>query len=335
MNDMSGFPAPEQLGFGLYLAPNVVSATHDGRSWSAPAVLRRDDARLPVCNGAVQYGLSVFEGLKAYRLPDGSAALFRPADHAQRLAASAPRLALPEVDDALFLESCRLAVRAHDALLPPPGRGSLYLRPTICADDETLGLKRAERHRYTVAVTPCADPPLKTLRLWAEPELIRAAPGGLGAVKTAANYAAGMGGLLRARERGYDDVCWLDAREHRFLGEAGTMNLFVQVGNKLLTPPLDGTILAGVTRRSILALAREMGIVVEERAIPLEELSDGRGGEAFGCGTAARVVRIGQIGDEQRRLDFAEGPLVPRLAARLKDAQEGSTASHAEWRVAV
>lgn len=333
------WPEPEMLGFGAFLGPYLVDCVHEGTGWSAPQVVPRDAVRLPIASGGLQYGLSVFEGLKAYRAPKGGVHLFRPQDHARRLVASARRLALPPVDEALFLETCRRAVQVHEALLPPTGRGSLYLRPTIYAEEEALGLRPATRHRYSVAVTACSDPPLKSLRLWAEPELIRAAPGGLGAAKTGANYAAGLGGLLRAREQGFDDVVWLDALTHRELGEAGTMNLFVQLGDTLLTPALDGTILAGVTRASLLALARDAGLKVEERRIALEELAtaeaEGRLGSAFGSGTAARLVRITEIGDGRRTIRFGENDLPERLFAQLKAVQEGTSAAHPDWRVAV
>jgi len=335
----AGWPAPEALGFGQHLGPYLVSSTHEGERWSAPQLYARDDAKLAIASGGLQYGLSVFEGLKAYRGADGGIHLFRPREHGQRLQASAQRLHLPPVDEALFLHSCALAVRVHEALLPPQGRGALYLRPTIHADEEGLGLKRAARHRYTVMVTPCSDPPLKSLRMWAEGELIRAAPGGLGAAKTGANYAAGLSGLLRARERGYDDVIWLDAATHRWLGEAGTMNLFVQIGGQLRTPPLDGTILAGITRDSLLQLAREAGIEAVEQAISLDELriaaAAGTLGCAFGCGTASRIVQIVAIGSATGEIAVPDNGLPGQLAARLKAVQEDATAGHGDWRVAI
>lgn len=333
------WPQPEQLGFGAYLAPLLISCEQDGRDWSTPEVLPRDSARLAIASGALQYGLSVFDGLKAYRAPDGGMHLFRPQDHARRLAASAQRLCLPETSDELFLQTCRMAVQMHEAFLPPHGRGSLYLRPTIHADEEGLGLKRASRYRYTVVVTPCSDPPLKTLDMWAEPEFIRAAAGGLGAAKTGANYAAGLGGLMRARERGYDDVIWLDAAEHRWLGEAGTMNLYVQIGGQLLTPPLDGTILAGVTRDSLRQIARGAGLEIAETAVSLEELRaaarNGQLGCAFGSGTAARIAVIRQIGTPTGDIPVPDNGLPQRLAMQLKAVQEGGVPDFPQWRVPV
>lgn len=234
---------------------------------------------------------------------------------------------------------CQLAVQVHVRYLPPHGRGALYLRPTLYAEEETLGLRAARRHRLSVIATPCSDPPLKTLRLWAEPELIRAAPGGLGAVKAGANYAAGLGGLLRAREHGYDDVVWLDALTHRHLGEAGTMNLFVQIGQEWVTPPLDGTILPGVTRDSLMRLLRAEGITVSEQVLSLDDLATaamaGQLGTALGTGTAARVARISEIGDGVRTIRFPDTGLAAHLQAALRQVQEGGSQALRAWRVPV
>ncbi|MEC9358361.1 MAG: branched-chain-amino-acid transaminase [Pseudomonadota bacterium] len=340
MSSASGLPRPEALGFGRYLGPHVVTAEHDGARWSALQLSPREALGAPVASAAVQYGLSVFEGLKAYRGAEGGVHLFRPQAHAHRFAASAARLGLPTVDEALFVESCAMAVDAHRKLLPPYGRGSLYLRPTIHADEEFLGLRRAQRHRYSVVVSACSDPAMKRLRLWAEPQLIRAAVGGLGAAKTGANYAAGLTGLMHAQAKGYDDVVWLDAATHTRLGEAGSMNLFVRIGSRLLTPPLDGCILAGITRDSLLQMARRSGLDAVECDISLDDLAvaqqRGELGGAFGCGTAARVAAIDEIGDAERSIRFsAQDDCVTELCAALKDVQEGATVDWPQWRHAL
>jgi branched-chain amino acid aminotransferase len=332
-------PQPEALGFGQYLAPCVVESEHAGQGWSVPRTLPLSQARSPIASGGLQYGLSVFEGLKAYRGPDGRAHLFRPQAHAERLCASAARLGLPALDPALFLRLCREAVRVHEAWLPPHGRGSLYLRPTLYADEEALGFRAAHRHRVTVVVTPSSDPPVKTLTLWAEAELTRAAPGGLGAAKTGGNYAAGLLGLLRARERGCDDVAWLDALRHENLAEAGTMNLFVEVDHQWCTPPLDGTILSGVTRDSLIAILRGEGLEVRERVLSLPELlrleRAGRVGAALGTGTAARIVRIASIRGLDGSLRLRDVGHAERFAAQLKSIQEGASDRFPEWRISI
>ncbi|MGH8444375.1 MAG: branched-chain amino acid aminotransferase [Solimonas sp.] len=334
------WPEPEALGFGQRLGPYLVHAQHgDDSGWHAPTISARSALPVPVASGGLQYGFSVFEGLKAFRDPDGNIHLFRPRDHARRLQQSARRLVMPEPSEELFLTLCQLAVQVHAKYVPPHGRGSLYLRPTLYAEEDALGFRPATRHRLAVAVTPCSDPAPKSVRLWAEPELIRAAPGGIGAAKTGGNYAAGLAGLQRARERGYDDVVWLDVLTRRELAEAGTMNIFVQIGDEVLTPPLDGTILAGITRDSVLRLLRAEGVHVSEQRISLDELAAaqmaGQLGTAFGVGTAARLVGIAEIGDGERAIRFTDTGLGARLYDALKQVQEGGTRALREWRVAV
>lgn len=335
-----GWPEPEELRFGQYLAPLVVLADHSlVQGWSPLRVVPLAEARTPLASGGVQYGLSVFEGLKAYRDAEGVAHLFRPRAHAERLRASAARLGLPALSEERFLEACRLATRIHDAFLPPHGRGALYLRPTIYADEQALGFRVATRHQLAMIVMPCCDPPLKTLRLWAEPELTRAALGGLGAAKTGGNYAAGLLGMLRAKEQGCDEVGWLDAAMHSKLAEAGTMNLFIEIDRVWCTPPLDGTILAGVTRDSLMQLLRAAGRSVQERELDLRELvaleRAGRVGGAVGTGTAARVVRIGSIRGPQHAVQFRDVGHAQRFCRMLKEAQEGASEGMKEWRVPV
>lgn len=334
------WPAPEQLGFGRVLAPLALCSDHHADTgWSPLRVQPLAQAQAPVACGGLQYGLSVFEGLKAYRDGHGRAQLFRPLEHAARLRASAARLAMPAPDTALFLAACRLAVRVHEAFLPPPGRGSLYLRPTVLADEQGLGFRQARSHRLVLVVTPASDPALKTVNLWAEPELSRAAAGGVGAAKTGGNYAAGLLGLIRAREQGCDDVAWLDAHTHSQLAEAGTMNLFVQIDGRWHTPPLDGTILAGITRDSLMQLLHTAGQPVREHALNLAKLAElqraGRLGAAIGCGTASRILRIASIRGPGTALRFEDEGGVEALNRRLKAVQENSAAERADWRVAV
>lgn len=314
------------LPFGQTLSAAVLYCEHDGSAWNAPGPARLQDLAVPLAGPALQYGLSVFEGLKAYRAEDTSVHLFRPQDHARRLRASAERLGLPAVPEALFLHACaEITGRLADDI-PDHGQGALYLRPTLYALDQTLGLRPAVRHGFAVVGNPCADPAFKSLRLWAEPDLIRAAPGGLGGIKTAANYAAGLGGLLRARTEGYDDVLWLDAATHRWLGEAGSMNIFAEIDGMLVTPPLDGTILPGVTRAQVLNLAPEIGIPVMERALSLDELVQaagaGRLGSLFGTGTASRVVSISRIANADVSIAAGSDVTARRVYDRLKHCQE-------------
>ncbi len=331
------WPAPEELGFGQLLGPAAVTIEHEReRGWLAPALMPRRKTRAEVASGAIQYGLSIFEGLKAYRGPDESVHVFRARAHAQRFRQSAERLALPVLDEELFVAAVGSAVRVHERFVPPHRRGSLYVRPTLFASEERLGVRAAERHCFATVVSPASNPPVRPVRLWAEQELVRAAPGGLGAAKTGANYAAGLLASKRARERGCDDVLWLDALEHRFLAEAGTMNVFVVFSEGVATPPLDDTILAGITRDSSLALLSSLGVSVEERAIALDELAEAAARDAllevFGVGTAARLADVAEIRHRRGVLRPRGGELGTRLRRALADLQDGAGSDPFGWR---
>jgi branched-chain amino acid aminotransferase len=321
--------------------PFVVACEHEqGRGWSAPSVSPRAAATLPIATGGLQYGLSVFEGLKAFHAPDGSLSLFRPLDHALRLQRSARQLRLPDVPTDLLMDMARRAVEVHRHWTPPHRRGSLYLRPTLYAGEQSLGLRVARRHGLCIVATPCSTPdPTVHKRLWAERGRVRASVDGLGAAKTAANYAASIYGAEAARDRGYDDALWLDAAEHRFLAEAGTMNLFVVLRDRVLTPPLDGSILAGITRDSLLQLLRDRGIAVEESPISLQELlrwqQEGELREIFGAGTAARVAPVSEVAWDEGRVVVPGGTLTMELSQRLADLQEGVAEDLHGWRAPV
>ena len=335
----ASLPEPKALGFGLYMAPFAVSAMHEtGEGWSAPEVLPRAALGLELASGALQYGLSVFEGAKAYRTSDGGLHLFRAREHIARLQRSAARLCLPDIDEAALMKMLLRAVEVHRDWVPPAGRGSLYLRPTLFACEEGLGLRTASRHRLVVLASPASNPLCAPKRLWAERELIRAADGGLGAAKTAANYAASLLGAQRARLRGFDDALWLDAREHRYLGEAGAANLFVALDDRVLTPALDGSILAGITRDSVIALLREAGHRVEETFISLDDLQgwqqSGRLREVFGVGTAVRLFPVAEIAWGEASVRPSASVLSAWLVRRLAEVQEASSADWPQWRQA-
>lgn len=334
-------PEPEALSFGRYLAPFVVVAEHDAQQgWLPLEVLPRHAVRLDIASGGLQYGLSVFEGLKAYRDANDGLHLFRPDAHCQRLAHSARQLHLPVMPDELLMSMMRRAVDVHRDHVPPHRRGALYLRPTLYALEEGLGLKASARHALCIVATPCsATSVAPARRLWAERELIRAAPGGLGTAKTAANYAASMLGAQRARARGYDDALWLDAAEHRYLAEAGTMNLFIVLRDRVLTPPLDACILAGITRDSVLRRLADRGVPVEQRPIALDDLlewqSRGELLECFGSGTAAGIAPIAEIGWDTACVRSIDTQWSTLLARQLADDQNGVAADAHGWRVAV
>lgn len=332
----SALPEPEALGFGAHLGPWIVEVAHEaGRGWGVPRIVAREDGRIDLATGGLQYGLSVFEGLKAFRGPDGSACLFRPREHARRLSRSAERLAMPTVPECLFMDLAWCALQLHRDWLPPHGRGSLYLRPTLFACEEGLGLREASRHVLAIIATPCSQPARKPKRLWAERELVRAAPGGIGAAKTGGNYAASLLGMRQARACGYDDVLWLDAAERRWMGEAGTANLFVALDERILTPPLDGSILPGITRDCVIELLKARGHRVEETSIALEWLlvwsAQGRLREIFCTGTAVRITPVEEIAWNRGAVRAPAGPLTEELDRSLSGIQEATVPDTRGW----
>ncbi len=276
---------------------------------------------------ALHYGQTIFEGMKAFWRPNGQRALFRPADHARRFNSSARRMAMPTLPGEDFVAALEALVRVDSAWVPRARGHSLYLRPFMIAAEAGLGNRPAEEYLFAVIGTPArpassAEP--KPLRLWIASEHIRAAPGGTGAAKCGGNYGGSYVAQRRAAANDCDDVVWLDARERRYIEEAGGCNLFfvesTTEGPRLRTPPLSGTLLAGVTRDSILRLAGWLGYPVSEEPLTLEEWEqscrDGRITETFACGTFRAIVPVGHVVSAQREWpvgDGAAGPVTSRL----------------------
>lgn len=335
-------PAEDDLGFGRHFTDHLLRADWTPEAgWHDPAVVPYAALAVDPALSAIHYGQSIFEGLKAFRRPDGGLALFRPRDHAERFARSARRLAMPPVPPELLLEGTRALLR-EDAGWMPRGPGTaLYLRPVLFASEAFLGVRASRRYTVLVFASPVGAyfAEERPLRIWAERTRTRAAPGGLGAVKAAANYVASLLPAEEAKARGFDQVLWLDALEHRWLEEIGTMNVFARVGGTLVTPPLSGTILAGVTRDSILTLARARGAPVEERPISLDELAaahrEGRLEELFGTGTAAVVSPIGELAWEEQALRLPAPRASLALREELVAIQRGEAPDARGWMEAV
>jgi branched-chain amino acid aminotransferase len=325
------------FGFGAPLLEQMLLIEHrEGSGWGEAELLPRRAGDVPLASAAVQYGLSCFEGLKALRAPDQTVHLFRADQHGARLRVSCERLCLPVLPERDFVAHLAAFVRAHEAKVPAHGEGALYLRPTIAALEEFLGVRPAKHHLFGLVGTPVPKPASKPLHLLIEREFIRAAPGGVGAAKTGGNYAAGLLGSERAKQRGLDQVIWLDALERRYLAEAGVMNVFVVLGDEVVTPPLDGTILAGVTRDSCLTLLRAWGIKANERAVSLDELvraqRRGEFREAFGTGTAACVVPIARMVGADEELKPKATAIGTRLREAVEAIQDGRAPDPYGWR---
>ncbi|GAB3906359.1 branched-chain amino acid aminotransferase [Microbispora bryophytorum subsp. camponoti] len=288
------------------------------------------------------YAQELFEGLKAYRQPNGSIVAFRPYANAARFNQSALRMAMPELPEETFVESLELLVQTDRDWVPTTEGHSLYLRPFMIATQPALGVNHPSRnYKYMVIASPAASyftGGLKPVSVWLSTEYTRAAPGGTGFAKCGGNYAAAFVAQRQAVEEGCDQVVWLDAFEHRWVEEMGGMNLFFVFGDRLVTPALTGTLLPGITRDSILSLAAELGYTAEEGKISIEEwqagCESGELTEVFACGTAAVVTPVGSVKGVDRSWtvgDGTPGPVTMKIREELVGIQYGSRPDAHHW----
>lgn len=329
-------------GFGTRFTDHMVSIDwSEDKGWHDAQVLPYGPIPLDPAASVLHYAQEIFEGLKAYRHPDGSMALFRPDANARRFNASAKRLAMPELPEDLFVEAIRQLVRADKDWFPTVEGGSLYLRPFMIATEAFLGVRPAKQYKFLVIASPAGNyfkSGAPAVSIWVS-DYTRAAPGGTGAAKCGGNYAASLVPTAEAFAQGHDQVLFLDAAEHKWIEELGGMNLFfVFADGSLITPPLTGTILPGITRDSLLTLAREEGLNVREERYSLDQwradAASGQLVEVFACGTAAVVTPVGKVAD--RNGDFTigsggPGQLTGKLKARLTAIQRGEAPDSHGW----
>ncbi|MFD1215152.1 MULTISPECIES: branched-chain amino acid aminotransferase [Microbulbifer] len=334
--NLRGFELPERLGFGTVMAPVMFRARYEDGCWSSGELVPYAPLMLDPAAKVLHYAQSCFEGLKAYRNGSG-AALFRPERNAARMQHSAERLCMPPVPESLFMEGVR-TVTAYCANLIPANSGeSLYLRPFLIGTQPDLSVTASSAYDFYVIASPSAAYHPGNMRLWIEREDSRAAVGGTGDSKVGGNYAASLQSIARLKERGYDQSLWLSPSNRQTVDELSGMNFFAVMDGVLHTPALNGSILEGVTRDSLLTLAREMDIEVHERDIDIDDLlalvRSGTCSEAFACGTAAIVSPISELGDDNGnyKLNSAPGPVAEKLRAALLDIQEGRSEDRFGW----
>ena len=331
-----------ELGFGEHFSDHMLSMEYAGGAWSEPRIIPYGKMSLYPSLCSLHYGQIVFEGLKAFRTRTG-VCLFRPQRYLERLNRSARRLCIPEVDTGTLLEGIVKLVRLDRKWVPQKDGCALYIRPFIFGSGNFLGVKASETYRLLVITSPVGSfykEGFNPIRLTTPGEYIRAAPGGLGAAKTPANYAASLLPAQEAKKKGFTQVLWLDARENRFIEESGAMNVFFFIGDEVVTAPLSGTILDGVTRDCVLQLARSWGMKVSERQLPIDELMEasrkGTLREAFGTGTAAVISPVGEIlhgGTMMRINEGRTGPLALKLYDEITSIQYGRKPDRFRWRM--
>jgi branched-chain amino acid aminotransferase len=329
-------------GFGKIFSDHMVTIDwSEGAGWHNATLGPRGPIALDPAAAVLHYAQEIFEGLKAYRLADGTMALFRPEANARRFNASAQRLAMPDLPEALFIDAIRELVNVDAAWFPSVEGGSLYLRPFMIATEAFLGVRPAKEYKFIVIASPAGNyfkSGAPAVSIWVS-DYTRAAPGGTGAAKCGGNYAASLVPTAEAFAKGHDQVLFLDAAEHKWIEELGGMNLFfVMADGRIITPPLTGTILPGVTRDSLLQLAAEEGLTVSEEPYSLEQWrADAASGallESFACGTAAVVTSVGKVADHDGSFTIGSGgpgQLTQKLRARLVAIQRGEAPDPHGW----
>ena len=333
----------DALGFGRFFSDHMFAYDYAAeRGWFNPRIVPYGPIPTDPAASVFHYGQAMFEGSKAFRQPDGSFSLFRPEAHAKRLNTGAPRLCMPTLPEADFIEGCKALVKADADWVPSAEGTSLYLRPTMVATEAFLGVRPASTYLFFIIASPVSSyygkAGLKPVRIWVETEHVRAPRGGLGAAKAGANYAASLAAAMRAKKDGYDQVLWLDAQSHENVEEVGTMNLVVVLGQTLVTPPLSDSILAGVTRDSVITLAKGLGYHVEERNVSMKELkaahASGTLKEVFGTGTAAVISPVGELATKSETLRINQGevgPVATTLYQEVTAIQRGARPDVHRW----
>lgn len=335
-------PAESTLGFGKHFTDHMLVIDWTvGKGWHDARVVPYGPLSLDPAAAVLHYGQAMFEGMKGFRGRDGKVRLFRVDNHCRRMASGAPRLCMPPPDPELMRAGIEALVRADESWVPSSPGTALYIRPTLIASEPFLGVRPAERYTFFTITSPVGAyyaEGMKPVKIFVERSYVRAASGGLGAIKAGANYAASLLAGETARKAGFAQVLWLDAKEHRYLEEVGTMNLMLKIRGELVTPPLAGTILGGITRDCVLTLAKQWGLPHAERPIAIDEVvAAHRSGdleEVFGCGTAAVISPVGELalGDERLVInDGVIGETARRLYEEITAIQYGTKPDTHGW----
>lgn len=329
------------IPFGKIYSDHMFISEFKGGKWGGHRIVPFDNLSLSPAVSALHYGQSVFEGLKAFRsmkAGEDKVLVFRPDENAKRLQASATRMCMPELPIEIFMSGLNELLNLDRAWVPDLDTASLYIRPFIFATDEYIGLKPSENYIFIIFTSPVGSYYFEPVKVKVETHFTRAAQGGTGFAKTAGNYAGSLHPARLAQKEGYHQLLWTDAKEHRFIEESGTMNVLFVIGNKLVTIPTGDTILPGITRKSVLALARDWGMEVEERPLEVAEvvsaIKAGKLQEAFGAGTAATIAHISLLAHEG--VDYELPPIEQRefsnkVLAELKGIQRGLREDKFGW----
>ncbi|MFY7667636.1 MAG: branched-chain amino acid aminotransferase [Crocinitomicaceae bacterium] len=329
----------DNLPFGKVFSDHMFLMEYADGEWKQGAIMPFQNISMHPAMSAIHYGQSIFEGLKAYRTINDEVNIFRPDMNAKRFAESAKRMCMPEVPEEIFLEAIRKLVELDTNWVTNRPGYSLYIRPYLFATDELVGIKPSDTYKFMIITSPVGMYYSEPVRVKIEEHYTRAAIGGVGRAKAAGNYGASLYPAKQCQLQGFHQLVWTDAKEHKYIEESGTMNIVFQIGGKLITPSEDAdTILRGITKRSVLEVAKKWGVEVEERKVLVEEIvtaaKNGTLEDAFGAGTAATIAQIAIIGYKDERLELPplEGrTLSNKIKAYMDDMKAGRIDDEFGW----
>jgi len=335
-----------KLGFGKIFTDHMFVMDYtEGTGWHDPRIVPYDNLTLSPASMVFHYGQEMFEGLKAYRGEGGETYLFRPDMNAARSNATNDRLCIPQIPVEDYVQAVRALVKVDEDWIPTAPGTSLYIRPFIIATEPYLGVDIAKNFLFIIILSPSGayyESGLAPVKIWIEDDYVRAVRGGMGFAKTGGNYAASLAAQVKAHKEGYSQVLWLDGVERRYIEEVGAMNIFFKIDGKIVTPKLNGSILPGITRDSVITLCKEWGLTVEERLVSVEELltaqESGKLEEVFGTGTAAVISPVGMLRykDEVMVIGKGEiGAVSQKIYDTVTGIQLGKLADPFGWRLSV
>jgi len=339
-------PDQNNLGFGTIFTDHMFNMDYSPeKGWHNPRIEPYQALTMDPATMVLHYGQGVFEGLKGYRNASGGVQLFRPQENVERLNRSSKRLCIPEMDPEFVLEAIKQLITVEKDWVPGVEGTSLYIRPTIIATDPFLGVRASFTYRFFIILSPVGayyPEGFNPVKIFVTRDFVRAVRGGVGEAKTLGNYAASLLAGDKAHEEGYTQVLWLDGVEQKYIEEVGAMNIFFVIGDEIITPQLSGSILPGITRKSVVELGKSWGLKVSERKISIDEVLEAQGNgtlkEVFGSGTAAVISPVGEIkyGDELITIGGGSvGALSQRFYNSLTDIQYGKTEDPFGWIVPV
>ena len=328
----------ENIPFGKYMTDYMLEVDYENGKWQTPEIKPYQPLLMAPSLAAIHYGQSIFEGVKAYKNAEGEPYIFRPLDNFKRFNKSAERMQMPTIPEEIFIDGMKQLIKLDINWIPAKEEHSLYIRPFMFSTDETIGVKPSENYKFMIILSPTGPYYATPMRIYVEEQYVRAVPGGIGFAKAAGNYGGSMFPTAQAKLKGYDQVLWTDAFDHKYVQECGTMNVVFIIGNTAVTPDLStGTILDGVTRDSVIVLLKEMGLTVEERPLNIDEVIEahkaGTLKEVFGTGTAATISLIKELRYKDYVMDFEveKWEVAPKVKKMLNDIRYGKTADNNGW----